>query len=126
MQISAHRSWWPSRRVVISLLELSEVQKPKLGLDDVKLFIRFQRISRLGQRWRVHHQKVGVGGLHPWLVVGQAHLTLHEVLHQHPHELILRGQQLLDAHGRWRWWWWWGRGGSPTRSRGPSLRTGSR
>jgi hypothetical protein len=56
----------------------------------------------------VHHQKVGVGSLHPWLAVGWAHLTLHEVLHQHPHELILHGQQLLDAHGRWRWWWWRG------------------
>jgi hypothetical protein len=91
-----------------SLLVLSTVQQPKLGLDDVKPVIRLQRISHLDKRQREHCQKVGVGSLHPWLVVGRAHLTLHEILRQHPHELILCGQQLLDAHGRRRWWWWQG------------------
>jgi hypothetical protein len=93
------------------LLELSVVQKPKLGLDDVKPVIHIPWISQLIKHQRVHHQEVGVGSLHPWLAVGWAHLTLHKILHQHPHELVLRGQQLLEAH-RWRrWWWWWG---SPT------------
>jgi hypothetical protein len=48
-----------------SLLELSAVQKPKLGLDDVKPVIRLQRISRLGKCRRVHCQEVCVGCLHP-------------------------------------------------------------
>jgi hypothetical protein len=92
------------------LLEISAAQQPKLGLNDVKPVIRLQRISCLGKRRRVHHQEVSVGSLHPWLAVGQAHLMLHKVLLQHPHELVLRGQQLLEAHGRqrWRWWWWLG------------------
>jgi hypothetical protein len=74
-----------------SLLELSAVQKPKLGLDDVKSVIYLQWISRLDKRRRVRHQEVIVGSLHPWLAVGRAHLTLHKVLRQHPHELVLRG-----------------------------------
>jgi hypothetical protein len=74
-----------------SLLKLCVVQQPKLGLEDVKPVIRFQRISRLGKHWRVHRQEVSEGSLQPRLAVGQAHLMLHEVLHQHPHELILRG-----------------------------------
>jgi hypothetical protein len=41
-----------------SLLELSAVQKPKLGCDDVKPVIR------LGEHRRVHRQKVNVGGPH--------------------------------------------------------------
>jgi hypothetical protein len=76
------------------------VQKPKLGLNDVKPVIRLQWINCLGKRRRVRRQEVGVGSLHPWLPVGWAHLTLHEVLRQHPHELILHGQQLLEAHRR--------------------------
>jgi hypothetical protein len=75
-----------------SLLEFSVVQQPKLGLDDVKPVICLQWISHLGKCRRVRHQEVGVGSLHPWLAVGRAHLMLHEVLHQHPHELVLRGQ----------------------------------
>jgi uncharacterized Fe-S cluster protein YjdI len=90
------------------LLDLGAMQKPKLGLNDAKPVICFQRINCLGKRQRVCRQEVGVGSLHPLLVVGWAHLTLHEVLCQHPHELVLRGQQLLKAHGRRRWWWWWG------------------
>jgi hypothetical protein len=74
------------------LLDLGEVQKPKLGLDNAKPVIRLQRINCLSKHRRVHRQKVGVGSLHPWLAVGRARLTLHEVLCQHPHELILRGQ----------------------------------
>jgi hypothetical protein len=64
-----------------SLLLLSTVQLPKLGLDDAKLLIHLQQISHLGKRQRVHHQDVGVGSLHPGLAVGRAHLMLHEVLH---------------------------------------------
>jgi hypothetical protein len=90
------------------LLDLSAVQKPKLGPNDVKPVIHLERINCLGKRRRVCHQEVGVGSLHPWLAVGQVRPTLHEVLHQHPHELILRGQQLLEAHRRRRWRWWWG------------------
>jgi hypothetical protein len=86
------------------LLDLGAVQKPKLGLNDVKSFIRLQRINCLGKRQRVRRQELSVGSLHPWLVVGQAHLTLHEVLCWHPHELVLCGQQLLEAHRRRRWW----------------------
>jgi hypothetical protein len=82
-----------------SLLDLSAVQKPKLGLDDAKPILRLQRISCLGKCQRVRCQEVGVGSLHPWLVVGQEHLLLHEVLRQHPHELVLRYQQLLKADG---------------------------
>jgi hypothetical protein len=50
-----------------SLLELSAVQKPKLGLDDAKPFIHLQWISNLGKHQRVCRQEVGVGSLHPWL-----------------------------------------------------------
>jgi hypothetical protein len=71
----------------------------------MKLIICLQRISRLDKHRRVRHQKVSVGSLHPWLAVGRVHLTLHEVLCQHPHELVQCGQQLLYAHGRQRWWW---------------------
>jgi hypothetical protein len=86
------------------LLVLNAVQQLKFGLDDAKLVIRCQRIIRIGERRRVRRQEVGVVSLHPWLAVGRAHLTLYEVLRQHPYELVLRGQQLLDAHG-WRRWW---------------------
>jgi hypothetical protein len=85
------------------LLNLSAVQKTKLGLNDAKPVIRLQRINCLGKRWSVRHQEVGVGSLHPWLAVGRVHHMLHEVLHQHPHELLLHGQQLLKAHRRQRW-----------------------
>jgi hypothetical protein len=74
------------------LLDLDAVQKPKLGLDDAKPVIRLQQINCLGKCQRVRHQEVGVGSLHPWLAVGRSSLTLHEVLHQHPHELVLCGQ----------------------------------
>jgi hypothetical protein len=74
-----------------SLLKLSAVQQPKLGLDDVKPVICLQQINHLGKCRRVHRQEVSVGSLHPWVAVGRMHLTLQEVLRQHPHELILRG-----------------------------------
>jgi hypothetical protein len=90
------------------LLDLSAVQKPKHGIDDAKRVIHLQWISCLSKCRRVHRQEVGIGSLYPWLAMGWAHLTLHEVLHQHPHELILHDQQLLEAHGWWRWRWWWG------------------
>jgi hypothetical protein len=105
--LSTHRSMKLLGREQ-GLLNLGVVQKPKLGLDDAKLVIHLQRISCLDKHRRVCHQEVGVGSLHRWLAVGWAHLTRHEVLRQHPHELVLRGQQLLEAH-RWRRWrWWWG------------------
>jgi hypothetical protein len=87
-----------------SLLDLTAVQKPKLGLDDAKPVIRLQWISCLDKHRRVHSQEVGVGSLYPWLVMGRGHLTLHKALRQHPHELVLHGQQLLEAHGQRRWW----------------------
>jgi hypothetical protein len=62
------------------LLDLSAVQKPKLGLNDAKPVIRLQRISCLGKRRRVCHQEVSLASLHPWLAVGWVHLMLHEVL----------------------------------------------
>jgi hypothetical protein len=83
-----------------SLLDLGAVEKPKLGINDMKPVICLQRISYLGKRRRVRRQEVGVGSPHPWLAVGRACLTLHEVLRQHPQELVLHGQQLLEAHGR--------------------------
>jgi hypothetical protein len=75
-----------------SLLDLGVVQKPKLGLDDVKPVIHLQQISCLDKRWRVHRHDVDVGSLHPMAGGGRACLMLHEVLCQHLHELILRGQ----------------------------------
>jgi hypothetical protein len=87
------------------LLDIGAVQKPKLGLNDAKPVIRLQQISCLGKRQRVCHQEVSVGSLHPWLAVEWACLMLQEVLRQHPHELILRGQQLVEAHNRRRWRW---------------------
>jgi hypothetical protein len=63
------------------LLDLGAVQRPKLGLNDAKLVICLQQINCLSKRRRVRRQEVSVGSLHPWLVVGRAHLTLHEVLH---------------------------------------------
>jgi hypothetical protein len=53
-----------------SLLDLGVVQKPKLGLDDVKPVIHLQQISCLDKHWRVHRHDVDVGSLHPWLAVG--------------------------------------------------------
>jgi hypothetical protein len=98
------------------LLDLSIVQKLKFGLNDTKPVICLQRISCLGKHWQVRCQEVGVGSLHPWLAVGRACLTLHEVLRQHPHELVLHGQQLLEAHRRQRWRWWRGCSMSSMRS----------
>jgi hypothetical protein len=86
------------------LLDLGDVQKPKLGLDDAKPVICLQWINCLSKRRRVRRKEVGVVSLHPWLVVGRACLTLHEVLRLHSHELVLHGQQLLKAYGRRRWW----------------------
>jgi hypothetical protein len=63
------------------LLDLGVVQKLKLGLNNVKPVIRLQRINCLSKHRRVRRQEVSVGSLHPWLVVGRVHLTLHEVLH---------------------------------------------
>jgi hypothetical protein len=74
-----------------SLLELNAVQEAKLGLNDAKSVICLERISRLGERPRVCHQEVGVGGVHHHLVVWLVHSMMHEVIHQHTHELILRG-----------------------------------
>jgi hypothetical protein len=42
------------------LLNLGAVQKPKLGLNDVKPVIRLQWINCLGKRQKVHHQEVSV------------------------------------------------------------------
>jgi hypothetical protein len=74
-----------------SLLELSTVQEAKLELSDVEPVIRFERINNLSEQRRVHHQIVGVGGVHHWVVVWRVHSTVHEVLLRHSHELILRG-----------------------------------
>jgi hypothetical protein len=76
---------------VQSLLELSTVHEPKLGLGDAKLVIYLKRIRRLSEQWRVHHQEVHVGGLHHLLVVWLTTSSVHKVLCEHPHELILRG-----------------------------------
>jgi hypothetical protein len=62
------------------LLDLGVVQKPKVGLNDVKPVIHLQQIDCLGKHRWVHRQEVDVGSLHPWLEVGQVYLTLHEVL----------------------------------------------
>jgi tRNA A37 threonylcarbamoyladenosine dehydratase len=76
---------------VQSLLELSTVQEAKLELSDVEPVIHFERMNGLGELRRVHHQIVGVGGVHHWVVVWLAHSTVHEVLLRHSHELVLRG-----------------------------------
>jgi hypothetical protein len=44
-----------------------------------KLVICLERISRLGEKQRVHRQEVGVG-VHHRLVVLLVHSTVHEVL----------------------------------------------
>jgi hypothetical protein len=62
------------------LLDLGAVQKPKLGLNDVKPVICLQRINCLSKHQRVYCQEVSVGSLHPWLAIGRARLTLHEIL----------------------------------------------
>jgi hypothetical protein len=49
-----------------SLLDLSAVQKPKLGLNYAKPVIHLHQISRLIKRRRVPRQEVGVVNLHPW------------------------------------------------------------
>jgi hypothetical protein len=76
---------------VQSLLELSTVQDPKLGLGDVKPVICLKQITCLGEHRRVHRQEVGVGGLQHLLVVWLMTSSVHEVLRQHPHVLVLRG-----------------------------------
>jgi hypothetical protein len=53
-----------------SLLELSTVQEAKLELSDVEPVIRFERINNLSEQRRVHHQIVGVGGVHHWVWCG--------------------------------------------------------
>jgi hypothetical protein len=73
-----------------NLLELSIVQEPKLGLNDAKQVIRLEWIRCLSEQRRVRRQEAGVG-VHHWLVVWLAHSTMHEILHQHSHELVLRG-----------------------------------
>jgi hypothetical protein len=88
--LSTHRATKLLGRVQ-SLLELGIVQQLKLGLDDAKLDICLKWISRLGERRRVRHQEVIAGGVHHRLVMQLAHSTVDEVLHQHPHELVLRG-----------------------------------
>jgi hypothetical protein len=74
-----------------SLLELSIVQEPKLGLGDAKPIIRLKLIRCLSEQRRVCHQEVSIGGVHQCLVVWLAHSKVHEVLCQHPHELVMRG-----------------------------------
>jgi hypothetical protein len=74
-----------------SLLKLGTVQVPKLGLSDAKPIIHLKRIRRLGERRRVSHQDVSVGGVQHRLVMWLAASSMHDVLHQHPHELVLRG-----------------------------------
>jgi hypothetical protein len=54
---------------VQSLLELGTVQKPKLGLSDANPIMRLEQIRHLGDRRRVCHQEVGVGGVQHQLVV---------------------------------------------------------
>jgi hypothetical protein len=73
------------------LLELSTVQESKHRLSDAKPVIRLERIRCLGEQQRVCRQEVSVGGVHHQLVMWLAHSTVHEVLCQHPHELILCG-----------------------------------
>jgi hypothetical protein len=66
------------------------VQEPKHGLGDVKPVIRLKRIRCRGEHRKVRHQEVGVGLQHllvVWLTVS----SVHEVLCQHSHELILHG-----------------------------------
>jgi hypothetical protein len=58
---------------VESLLELGTVQEPKLRLDDVKLVFRLKRIECIGERRRVHHQELDVGGVQHRLVVVGGH-----------------------------------------------------
>jgi hypothetical protein len=74
---------------VQSLLELDTVQKPKLELCDAKPVICLKWIRCLGEHQRVHHYKVSVGRLQHLLVVQLTASSVHEVLHQHPHELVL-------------------------------------
>jgi hypothetical protein len=74
-----------------SHLELGTVQEPKLGLGDAKPIIRLKRIRCLGEQRRVHRLGVGVGGVQHLLVVWLTASLVHEVLCQHPHELILCG-----------------------------------
>jgi hypothetical protein len=76
---------------VHSLLELSTVQEPKLGLGGAKPIIRLKHIGCLGKCWRVHRKEVSVGGFQHRLVVWLAASSVHEILHQHLHELVLRG-----------------------------------
>jgi hypothetical protein len=70
---------------------LSIVHEPKHGLGDARSVIRLKQIQRLGEQRRVHHQEVGVGRVHHRLVVWTAHSTVHDVLRQHSHELLLCG-----------------------------------
>jgi hypothetical protein len=67
------------------------VHEPKLGLGDVKPVIPLEWIRHLGEQQRVCRQEVDVGGVHHRLVVWLAHSTVHEVLCQHLHELVLHG-----------------------------------
>jgi hypothetical protein len=76
---------------VQSLLELRTVQEPKHRLGDVKPVIHLKWIRCLGEHRRVHRQEVGVGGLQHLLVVWLTASLVHEVLHQHPYELIVCG-----------------------------------
>jgi hypothetical protein len=62
-------------------------------------------------------QKVRVGRVHVLLsvVLWVTHSTVCLILHEHPHELILSGQQLLNADRcMWLTWWWFGMQGLPT------------
>jgi hypothetical protein len=92
-EVSSPSTGRPTKQLghIQSLLELSTVWQPKLGLGDVKPVIHLKRIRCLGERRRVRRQEVNVGGVHHWLVVWLAHFMVHEVLRQHSHELILPG-----------------------------------
>jgi hypothetical protein len=70
-----------------------EVSPPstKIRLNDAKPIIHLKRISHLSECQRVRRQEVNVGGVHHRLVLLLVPSTVHEVLRQHPHELIQHG-----------------------------------
>jgi hypothetical protein len=76
---------------VQSLLELSIMQEPKLGLSDAKPVIHLKRIKRRSEHRRVRHQEASVGGPQHLLVVRLMASSVHEVLCQHLHEFVLCG-----------------------------------
>jgi hypothetical protein len=73
--------------------ELHTVQQSKLGLRHVEPVVCLQGVHRLGKDWRVSHQEIWVWRI-PLLM--SRLLTVYPmtclVLHEKPHEIILRGQ----------------------------------